>query len=237
MARPGRRLRYIRAMPRRPAPPSPGRILLTGFDAFNGARVNPSWLAVQALHNRQIGGRRIVAAQLPTVFGDSLRTLDTLLDQLRPELVVCVGQAGGRGALSLERVAINVNDAPIPDNAGTQPVDTPVAPGAPAAYFSSLPIKAALAALHREGLPAEVSQTAGTFVCNHVFYGLMHRLASHPGLRHTRGGFVHVPWLPEQGSPAMALADVVRGLRTVLRAALASPGAAAHAPAGGGATH
>ena len=203
------------------------RVLLTGFDPFDGAQVNPSWQAVQALHNRQIGGRRIVAAQLPTVFGTSLRRLDTLLDQLRPELVICVGQAGGRSAISLERVAINVDDAPIPDNAGDQPVDTPVAAGAPAAYFSSLPIKAALAALQREGLPAEVSQTAGTFVCNHVFYGLMHRLASHPGLSHTRGGFVHVPWLPEQGAPAMALDDVVRGLRTVVRAALSEPAVSA----------
>ena len=213
------------------------RVLLTGFEPFNGAAVNPSWQAVQALHNRQIGGRRIVAAQLPTVFGDSLRALDTLLDQLRPELVICVDQAGGRAALSLERVAINVNDAPIPDNAGSQPVDTPVAPGAPAAYFSTLPIKAALAALQAEGLPAEVSQTAGTFVCNHVFYGLMHRLASHPGLRQTRGGFVHVPWLPEQGNPAMALEDVVRGLRIIVRTALSNAASPAGANAAAGATH
>jgi pyroglutamyl-peptidase len=202
-------------------------VLLTGFDPFDGALVNPSWLAVRALNNRQIGGRRIVAAQLPTVFGASLRRLETLLDQLRPELVICVGQAGGRSALSLERVAINVDDAPIPDNAGDQPVDRPVTPDAPAAYFSSLPVKAALAALRREGLPAEVSQTAGTFVCNHVFFGLMHRLATHPGLRHARGGFVHVPWLPEQGTPAMALDDVVRGLRIVVRAALAVPSVSA----------
>lgn len=225
-------------MSRHPAPQA--RILLTGFDPFDGAQVNPSWLAVQALHNRQIGGRRIVSAQLPTVFGDSLRTLDTLLDQLRPELVICVGQAGGRSAISLERVAINVNDAPIPDNAGAQPVDTPVAPGAPAAYFSSLPIKAALAALQDEGLSAEVSQTAGTFVCNHVFFGLMHRLNSHPGLRHARGGFVHVPWLPEQGQPAMALQDLVRGLRIIVRTALARPqtGRDAAGPLrAGGATH
>lgn len=213
------------------------RVLLTGFDPFNGAVVNPSWQAVQALHNRQIQGRRIVAAQLPTVFGASLRTLETLLDQLRPELVICVGQAGGRDALSLERVAINVNDAPIPDNAGSQPVDTPVAPDAPAAYFSTLPIKAALAALQAEGLRAEVSQTAGTFVCNHVFYGLMHRLASHPGLRQTRGGFVHVPWLPEQGSPAMAIEDVVRGLRIIVRTALSGTASPAGANAAAGATH
>ena len=215
---------------------APGRVLLTGFDVFNGASVNPSWQAVQALHNRQISGRRIVAAQLPTVFGDSLRTLDTLLDQLRPELVVCVGQAGGRAAISLERVAINVDDAPIADNAGAQPVDAPVAPGAPTAYFSSLPIKALLAALQREGLRAEVSQTAGTFVCNHVFYGLMHRLASHPGLRHTRGGFVHVPWLPEQGAPNMPLDEVISALRTIVRHALVAD-APVPAQPGAGATH
>jgi pyroglutamyl-peptidase len=145
-----------------------------------------------------------------------------------------VGQAGGRGALSLERIAINVDDAPIADNTGAQPVDTPVAPGAPAAYFSSLPIKAMLSALRREGLSAEVSQTAGTFVCNHVFYGLMHALATRPALRHTRGGFVHVPWLPGQGTPSMALDDVVRGLRVALRAALA-PASDTALPAG--ATH
>ena len=196
------------------------RVLLTGFDPFGGATLNPSWLAVQALHGRRLLGHILVAARLPTVFGDSLRTLQALLAQHRPALVVCVGQAGGRSALSLERIAINVDDAPIADNAGAQPIDTPVVPGAPAAYFSTLPIKAMRAALRREGLPAEVSQTAGTFVCNHVFYGLMHALATQPELRHTRGGFVHVPWLPEQGTPSMALDDVVRGLRVALRCAL-----------------
>lgn len=196
------------------------RVLLTGFDPFGGATLNPSWLAVQALHGRRLLGHTLMAARLPTVFGDSLRTLQALLAQHRPALVVCVGQAGGRSALSLERIAINVDDAPIADNAGAQPIDTPVAPGAPAAYFSTLPIKAMRAALRREGLPAEVSQTAGTFVCNHVFYGLMHTLATQPELRHTRGGFVHVPWLPEQGTPSMALDDVVRGLRVALRCAL-----------------
>ena len=195
-------------------------MLLTGFDPFGGATLNPSWLAVQALHGRRLLGHTLMAARLPTVFGDSLRTLQALLAQHRPALVVCVGQAGGRSALSLERIAINVDDAPIADNAGAQPIDTPVAPGAPAAYFSTLPIKAMRAALRREGLPAEVSQTAGTFVCNHVFYGLMHALATQPELRHTRGGFVHVPWLPEQGTPSMALDDVVRGLRVALRCAL-----------------
>ena len=210
------------------------RVLLTGFDAFGGDSLNPSWLAVRALHGRQIAGHTVVAAQLPTVFGEALRALHGLLVKHQPALVICVGQAGGRSALSLERIAINVDDAPIPDNAGAQPIDAPVAPGAPAAYFSTLPIKAMLAALQREGLPAEVSQTAGTFVCNHVFYGLMHTIAANPELRHTRGGFVHVPWLPEQGTPNMALDDVVRGLRVAVRAALVTPQDTLLA---GGATH
>ena len=196
------------------------KILLTGFDAFGGAALNPSWLAVRALHGRRILGHTVVAAQLPTVFGASLHELNTLLNKHQPALVVCVGQAGGRKAMSLERVAINVNDAPIADNAGAQPVDTPVKPGAPAAYFTSLPIKAMLAALQADGVAAEVSQTAGTFVCNHVFYGLMHTLATQRGLKQTRGGFVHVPWLPEQGTPSMPLEDMVRGLRLALRCAL-----------------
>jgi pyroglutamyl-peptidase len=210
------------------------KILLTGFDAFGGASLNPSWLAVKALHGRQIAGHRVVAAQLPTVFGESIRRLQALLKQHRPALVICVGQAGGRGALSLERVAVNVDDAPLPDNALARPIDTPVVPGAPAAYFSSLPIKAILATLQREGVAAEVSQTAGTFVCNHVFYGLMHTLATSSSLRHTRGGFVHVPYLPGQGAPCMALDEMVRGLRLAVRSALRAPH---EAKLGAGATH
>ena len=142
----------------------------------------------QALHGREIGGHRVVGAQLPTVFHDSLAELEALLSRYRPVLVVCTGLAGGRGALSLERVAINVADARITDNAGAQPIDHPVVPGGPAAYFSTLPIKAMLAALHEAGVAAEVSQTAGTFVCNHLFYGLMHLLASRPAGRTLRGG-------------------------------------------------
>lgn len=209
-------------------------VLLTGFDPFGGASINPAWLAVQTLHGRQLQGHRVVAAQLPTVFGQSLRMLEALLAEHRPALVMCVGQAGGRRAISIERVAINVDDAPIADNAGARPIDTPVLPGAPAAYFSTLPIKAMLSALQEAGLPAEVSQTAGTYVCNHVFFGLMHALATDPALRHTRGGFVHVPWLPEQGVPSMALDDTVRGLRLALQCALRVQRDEPHA---GGATH
>lgn len=209
-------------MPASPTPPPRllPKILLTGFEPFGGESINPSWLAVKALHGRQVLRHTVVAAQLPTVFDASLHELRALLHQHRPALVICVGQAGGRAPLSLERVAINVNDAPIADNAGAQPVDTLVQAGAPAAYFTTLPIKAMLAALREEGVPAEVSQTAGTFVCNHVFFGLMHALATQPEFGHARGGFVHVPWLPEQGSPSMPLDDIVRGLHTAVRCAL-----------------
>ena len=207
------------APPPRPVKKHPP-VLLTGFEPFGGEAVNPSRLAAQALHHRRIAGHRVVAAHLPTVFGAALAQLDALLRQHRPALVICVGQAGGRAALSLERVALNLDDARIADNAGQQPIDTPVVPGGPAAYFTTLPVKAMWATLQRQGVAAEVSQTAGTFVCNHVFYGLMHILATQPAHRHTRGGFIHVPWLPEQGTPSMALDDLVRGLRLAVRVAL-----------------
>lgn len=209
-------------------------VLITGFNAFDGGALNPSELAVRALHGRRVAGHRVVAACLPTVFGDALALLRTLLQTHRPALVVCVGQAGGRAALSLERVAINVDDARIPDNAGAQPVDVPVVPSAPAAYFSTLPIKAMRGAVQAASVAAEVSQTAGTFVCNHVFFGLMHLLATQRGFRRVRGGFIHVPWLPGQGTPAMPLDDMVRGLRAALKCALTTP---QNIPSNAGALH
>jgi pyroglutamyl-peptidase len=199
------------------------RVLLTGFDAFGGASLNPSWLAVQALDGDQVDGHTLVAAQLPTTFEGSLRTLAQLLKLHKPVLVMCVGQAGGRSALSLERIAININDARIADNAGQRPLDAPVVPGGPAAYFSTLPIKAMLRALQQAGVAAEVSQTAGTFVCNHVFYGLMHALATQRGFKGTRGGFIHVPYVPEQGAPNMLLPEMVQGLRLAVACALTTP--------------
>jgi pyroglutamyl-peptidase len=197
-------------------------VLVTGFDPFGGGADNPSRLAARALDGRDIQGHRIVGASLPTVFDEAIDTLRELLLAHKPSLVVCTGQAGGRVAMSLERVAINVNDARIPDNAGAQPVDTPVVHDAPAAYFTTLPIKAMLAALLDAGIAAEVSQTAGTFVCNHVFYGLMHELATRPELAHTRGGFIHVPWLPEQGHPSMPLDKIVTGLQVAIGCAIAT---------------
>lgn len=195
-------------------------VLLTGFDAFGGASINPSWLAVKALDGEILAGHQVVAALLPTQFDASLKQLVRLLIQHKPRLVVCVGQAGGRSALSIERIAINIRDASIADNAGEQPVDVPVVASGPAAYFSTLPIKAMLQALQLAGISSDVSQTAGTFVCNHVFYILMHALATRRGFKRARGGFIHVPYLAEQGTPSMPLADMVRGLRVAIESAL-----------------
>lgn len=200
-------------------------ILLTGFQPFGGDSTNPSWHAArEAAHRLRAEGTEALAVELPCVFGEALRVLESALEQHRPELVICAGQAGGRPRISLERVAINCDDARIPDNAGNAPVDQPVVHGGPAAYFSTLPVKAALAALTAADIPAEVSQTAGTYVCNHVFYGLMHALRLRPG---TRGGFVHVPYEPGQlppGStaPALPLEQQAEALAVVARTALAT---------------
>lgn len=211
----------LHAAPQDP-PPLP-RVLLTGFDAFDGASLNPSWLAVSALDRQQIAHHLLFAACLPTIFGDSLQELRRLMRLHRPVLVIGVGQAGGRAALSLERAALNVDDAAIADNAGAQPIDTPVAVSGPAAYFSTLPIKAMLQGLQRAGITAEISQSAGTFVCNHVFYGLMHCLARQRGHVKARGGFIHVPYLHGQGLPSMALSEMVRGLKLAVEIALTTP--------------
>jgi pyroglutamyl-peptidase len=215
----------MRASIPKPSPPSLAKpcVLLTGFDAFGGASLNPSWLAVQALDGEDVDGHTLVAAQLPTTFEASPQVLAKMLKLHRPVLVICVGQAGGRSALSIERIAININDARIADNAGQRPLDSPVVPGGPAAYFSTLPIKAMLRALQQAGVAAEVSQTAGTFVCNHVFYGLMHALATQGGFKRARGGFIHVPYMPDQGTPNMPLADMVKGLRLAVMCALSTP--------------
>jgi len=200
-------------------------VLLTGFEPFGGESVNPSWEIARALDGWVCEGRTVRAVRLPCAFGDALRTLDDALAAHRPELVVCLGQAGGRTEISIERAALNVDDARIPDNLGRQPIDTAVVPAGPSAYFSTLPIKALAHDLRRAGIPAAVSNTAGTFVCNHVFYALMHRLATVPALAQARGGFVHVPYTPEQvvdrpGTPAMALELQVEGIRQAVRSAL-----------------
>jgi pyroglutamyl-peptidase len=202
-------------------------VLITGFEAFgddpSGQSLNPSALAARALHGKRMAGHRVVASVLPCVFGQSVAALTALVQAHQPALVVCVGQAGGRAGISLERIAVNLDDAPLADNAGCMLHNTPVVAHGPAAYFSTLPLQAMLAALQRSGTPCELSSSAGHFVCNHVFYALMHLLAKKKSA--VRGGFVHVPYLPEQaaasGAPSMELADITRGLSVAVRAALA----------------
>jgi len=191
--------------------------LVTGFEPFAGQRVNPSQLAVEKLSGRTIAGRRIETAVLPVVFGDATARLRAALRRYRPGLVICVGEAGGRDAITIERVAINVDDARIADNAGAQPDDRAIVRNGPAAYWSTLPVKAIVAALSRREIPAAVSETAGTFVCNHVFYGLMRMLARRRGVR---GGFIHVPYVRGQGKPSLPLATIVEGLELAITTSL-----------------
>jgi pyroglutamyl-peptidase len=217
--------------PKSPRSSPPLRVLLTGFDPFDREAINPSWEAVRALDGAKIGRATVHARQMPCVFGDAIEALVNAMDELKPQLVLCVGQAGGRSEITPERIAINIDDGRIADNAGHQPIDLPVVAGAPAAYFSTLPIKAIVRDLRAAGIPASVSNSAGTFVCNHIFYGLMHRIATHPiagasGLPDLRGGFIHIPYLPEQaarfpGAPSMSLATMTEALRIAVATALA----------------
>jgi pyroglutamyl-peptidase len=199
------------------------KALVTGFEPFGRDRINPSFEALRRLPQR-LGGLDITTAALPVIYGAALPALGEAIAAHRPDIVLSVGLAGGRAELSLERVAINIDDARIPDNGGNQPIDRPVVADGPAAYFATLPIKAAVAALRDAGLPAAVSNSAGTFLCNHVFYGLMHLAATGTGL--FRGGFLHVPYLPSQaamvpGAPSMALEQIVEGIEIILAVAAA----------------
>ncbi|MEN0613016.1 pyroglutamyl-peptidase I [Klebsiella indica] len=211
-------------------------VLITGFEPFGGEAINPSWEVVKQLDGVIIAGLPVTARQLPCVFGDALAVLNAALDELEPVLTLAIGQAGGRVDITVERVAINVDDARIPDNKGLQPIDVPIIADGPAAYFSTLPIKAIVAALRERGIPASVSQTAGTFVCNHVMYGLLHRLQGKCGVK---GGFIHIPYLPEQaaahpGEASMAAETVRAALEIAIAVALRQDG---DVKAVGGATH
>ena len=202
------------------------KILVTGFDPFGGEAINPAWEAVSRLP-KEIEGAEIVTVQIPTVFGDSAKVLFEAVEQHQPHAVVCVGQAGGRFGITPERVAINVDDARIADNKGQQPLDTVIqADGAPA-YFTTLPVKAMVEAVKEAGLPASLSNTAGTFVCNHIMYQNLYYLAKHHP--NTQGGFIHVPYVTEQvvdkpGQASMALADIVKGLTVCLETLVAYQG-------------
>jgi pyroglutamyl-peptidase len=166
----------------------------------------------------------VITKKLPAVFHTSISNLKTAMEEVKPDIVICVGQAGGRNDITVERVAINVDDARIPDNEGNRPIDARIVENGPAAYWSSLPIKAIVEKMREAGIPASVSQTAGTFVCNHTFYGLSHLIATqYPGIR---GGFIHIPYLPEQaarhpGASSMSLEIIVRSLEIAIQTAAA----------------
>jgi len=213
------------------------RVLLTGFEPFGGESSNSSQEIVRALDGKRVLGHRIVGAVLPVAFVPAPLQLAELIDRHQPSVVLALGQAGGRSELSLERIAINLIDARIRDNEGLQPIDEAVVAGAPDAYFSSLPLKAMQARLQALGIPAALSLTAGSYLCNQVFFALAHLIATrHAGIR---GGFIHVPWLPQQaaghpGQPSMALDTMIAGVRAALECALAS---SQDLHVAGGATH
>lgn len=194
------------------------RLLLTGFEPFGGETINPSWEVARSLHGREIDSARVVAEPLPCAFGRSLPALQAALRRHRPAAVLCLGLAGSRSAISIERVAVNLADARIADNDGAQPLDQPVCAGGPAAYFLRLPAKAIVARLLAQGLPAELSHSAGSFVCNQVAYGLMRSLRRRPGVP---AGFIHLPPLPQQAaqhphSRPLALDQQVRAIALAL---------------------
>ena len=189
-------------------------LLITGFDPFGGESINPSWEAVSRLPDT-IGDYRLTKLQIPTVFGLATDSVLSAAAADMPDVILCVGQAGGRDAVTPERVAINMASARIADNASNQPIETPILPGAPDGIFATVPVAAMADAITAAGLPGKVSNTAGTFVCNDTLYRLLHRFSGTT----VRIGFLHVPWLPEQakeGAPSMALADITAALAAAI---------------------
>ena len=196
------------------------KILITGFEPFGGEDINPSWEAVRQL--REPKGTELIRLRRPVVFREAGEQLAAALAREQPDLVLCIGQAAGRDAITPERLGVNLMDAAIPDNAGFQPQEAPVIPGAPAAFFAKLPVKELADAIRAAGVPAQVSNSAGLFVCNALLYRLLHEIETrYSGMR---GGFLHVPCLPEQAErlgkekplPSLTLAEIIRGLQAAL---------------------
>lgn len=193
-------------------------VLLTGFEPFGGDADNPSGDAVRLVADGWEGPGRLVTAVLPVTFGGAAQQLRDLVDEHRPDVVIATGLAGGRSNVGVERVAVNLIDARIPDNDGQQPVDAPSVEGAPAAHFATLPVKTIVRRIGDAGIPAEVSYSAGTFVCNHVFFTALEAAASG-----TRAGFIHVPWSVEHAPPdvaALPLSDIARALGIAVRTSI-----------------
>jgi pyroglutamyl-peptidase len=192
------------------------KILITGFDPFGGEALNPSWEVAKQLNGKEVKGAQLVVAKLPCVFSQSLGAIAAAIQLHQPDAVIALGQADGRSDFSIERVAINVCDARIPDNDGAQPVDEPVIAQGPAAFFSTLPVKKIASHLKAQGIPVAISQTAGTFVCNQVFYGLQHLLCNTKVL----SGFVHVPLLPSQAAARSGASMASMSTETLAQALL-----------------
>jgi pyroglutamyl-peptidase len=189
------------------------RVLLTGFDAFGGETTNPSQQAVQRLATGPAPeGVHIVGVSLPVVFGEAIAAMTAAVSEHEPDIVICVGEAGGRVTVTPERFAVNLNDAPFPDNAGRQPIEATIVEDGPVAYRSTLPVTEMVQAMRAAGIPAALSSSAGNYVCNNVFYGLMHLIAT--TRPHLTGGFVHVPYMHEQvlhradAQPSLSIATI-----------------------------
>lgn len=199
------------------------KVLVTGFDPFGGESINPAFEAVKMLPD-EIAGAEIVKLEIPTVFRKEADKLRSAIQKEKPDIVICVGQAGGRAGISIEKVAINLADARIPDNEGNQPVDEPIKEDGPAAYFATVPVKAMAANVEENGIPAHVSYTAGTFVCNDIMYNLLYMLDKE--FHGIRGGFIHVPFDTKQikgkpnTTPSMPVATISEGLKYAIEAAI-----------------
>ncbi|MDR0880434.1 MAG: pyroglutamyl-peptidase I [Clostridioides sp.] len=201
------------------------KVLMTGFDPFGGEPINPAEEAVKRV-SEEINGAEVIKLIIPTVQDKSLEKIDEAIDLHKPDFVICVGQAGGRFDISPEKVAINLNDFRIPDNEGNQPTDSSIKEDGEIAYFSNLPVKAIVKHLRDQEIPASLSYTAGTFVCNHVMYGVMYMIdKKYPNIK---GGFIHIPFAPSQvmekkNTPYMSLDDIVKGLELVVEACTLYP--------------
>ena len=198
------------------------KVLVTGFDPFGGESINPAWEAVKVIKD-EIAGAEVVKMQIPTVVGKSIAKIHDKMVEINPDIVIAVGQAGGRFGVTPERVAINVTDARIPDNEGNQPIDEPIFADGDAAYFSNLPVKAMVQEIKNAGYPTSLSNTAGTYICNHVMYGILYYIQKE--FPNVRGGFIHVPFAASQvinkpNTPSMAIADITAAIEAAIKAAV-----------------
>lgn len=200
------------------------KILVTGFDPFGGEKINPALETIKRLPDTILGAQ-IIKLEIPTVVGKSLAKIKEAVEKENPDAVLSIGQAGGRSEITVERVGINIDDCRIPDNEGNQPIDEPVVKGGPAAYFVTVPIKAIVENIKAHNIPASISNTAGTFICNHVCYGVAHLAAQRTAAgKPMKSGFIHIPFLPEQviGKPAltpsMSLETIISGITHALEA-------------------